>query len=338
MTSEEFAEADFRHEWLVEDALVLGQLGVIGGPPKTLKSSVAIDLAVSIGSGTDFLGRFPVPEPRAVALFCGEIGAAAARGTALRVCRGRGVILADCAVLWEFEVPRLDLEHVRARLGKDLVNFGIEVAIVDPLHAALARAAGPSSTNLYAMGALLQAATAACLEAGVTPIFVHQANKGASRNSTGGVGLDLVDLAQGGVAEASRQWLLLSRREPYRPGKGQHRLRLNVGGSAGQSGRYDLDVDEGQLDRDFRGRRWDVRVSEVSDAPDADAEKPASRARRRGLPSLEALVINDLGRRRMVARPGPQDSAESRSVGRASLADMHALGDREAVLPGLSEL
>jgi hypothetical protein len=90
---------------------------------------------------------------------------------------------------------------------------------------------------------------------------------------------------------ASRQWLLLSRREPYRPGEGQHRLRLNIGGSAGQSGRYDLDVCEGQLELDFRGRRLDVRVSEVADSPDAAAEKPASRARRSRLPSPEALVI-----------------------------------------------
>jgi hypothetical protein len=190
----ELAEADLRHDWLVENALVRSQLGVISGPPKTLKTNFAINLAVSIGSGTDFLGHFPVQEPRAVALFCGEIGAAAARGTALRVCRGRGGTLADCAVLWEFEVPRLDLKRVRARLGKDLVKFGIEVAIVDPLHAALATAAGPLSTNLCAMGAS-RGRDRRLPRGRRDPDFRAPGEQGRLNEFDRVVGLDLVDLA-----------------------------------------------------------------------------------------------------------------------------------------------
>ncbi len=64
LTSEEFAQARFTREWLVEDVLVADQLGVIGGPKKALKTSIATDLAISLGSGTSFLGYFPVPRAR----------------------------------------------------------------------------------------------------------------------------------------------------------------------------------------------------------------------------------------------------------------------------------
>src|SRR5947207_1701246 len=83
-----------------------------------------------------------------------------------------------------------------------LAEGALEVALVDPLDMSLAGVAtGPSATNIYAMGALLQAAAAACLDAGITPILVHHSTKGASKGSAGGDGLDLDDLAQAGVAE-----------------------------------------------------------------------------------------------------------------------------------------
>ena len=153
-----------------------------------------------------------------------------------------------------------------ARLQTCLADGRFKVAIIDPLYLCFpgGKAAGGAS-NLYVMGSLLRGAAAACLHAGATPVFVHHANKGASKGSTAGGGLDLDDLAQTGVGEAARQWLLLNRRGPYPPGTGVHRLRLNVGGSAGHSGLFDVDVDEGRLDGRFGGRRWGVTVRDAED-------------------------------------------------------------------------
>src|SRR5436309_1437286 len=59
-------------DWLVEQVLAANQPMVIGGPPKALKTSLALDLAVSLATGTEFLGLFAVPRACKVAVFSGE--------------------------------------------------------------------------------------------------------------------------------------------------------------------------------------------------------------------------------------------------------------------------
>lgn len=51
-------EAGQKLEWLVENIWVQGGTGMLAGPPKTGKTWLIIDLAVSIASGTPFLGKF----------------------------------------------------------------------------------------------------------------------------------------------------------------------------------------------------------------------------------------------------------------------------------------
>src|SRR5437764_12826055 len=99
--SASFAREEYRREWLVEQILAAGQPAVLGGPKKTLKTSLAIDLAISLGSGRPFLGRFAVPRRARVAVLSGESGAATLQETARRVCAARGVELEDCDVLWQ---------------------------------------------------------------------------------------------------------------------------------------------------------------------------------------------------------------------------------------------
>jgi hypothetical protein len=55
VTSAEFAATKCNLDWHVEQILAKGQPAVVGGPHKSLKTSLLVDLAISLGTGMDFL-------------------------------------------------------------------------------------------------------------------------------------------------------------------------------------------------------------------------------------------------------------------------------------------
>lgn len=54
--------------WLAKDVWLAGTIGMIAGAPKMYKSWLALDLGLSIASGTKFLGTFDVPDPGPVVI------------------------------------------------------------------------------------------------------------------------------------------------------------------------------------------------------------------------------------------------------------------------------
>lgn len=48
--------------WAIEEWLVEGESGLVIGEPKTYKSTLALDMAVSLATGTDFMAMYPVKE------------------------------------------------------------------------------------------------------------------------------------------------------------------------------------------------------------------------------------------------------------------------------------
>ena len=46
--------------WLIQPLWGRGAVGIVGGAPKTCKSWLGLDMALSIASATDCLGRFAV--------------------------------------------------------------------------------------------------------------------------------------------------------------------------------------------------------------------------------------------------------------------------------------
>src|SRR5262249_50268582 len=143
--------------------------------------------------------------------------------------------------------------------------------------------------------------------------------------------VDLSDLAFAGVAEFARQWFLLARRSPYEPGSGQHRLWLKVGGSAGQSGRWALDVNEGQVG----DRIWNVQVATAEEVQRQEGERQAATQQeevaeqrqekhRKVMAALDRLDPDRAG----VARTPVRDAAGlSGSVWRVVFAELVELGE-----------
>jgi hypothetical protein len=264
-----FAKGDYRPEWMVKKLVVHGQPLVIGGMEKTLKTTIAVDMAVCVAAGVPFLGKFDVYRPRAVAFISGESGEHTLQETFFRVARARGVNPADCDVHWGFKLPSLaDLVDVEV-IENGIRDYGIGLLIIDPAYLATLKGADPDAAkNFFYMGQILAQFSEACIGAGATPVVIHHAN----RTFKVGDIMELNHLSYSGFAHYARQWLLLSRMKRYE-GDGKHKLVLNAGGSCGQGGLYAVTIDEGTLGEDFSGRRWDVTVESNSEYRERSKEE-----------------------------------------------------------------
>jgi hypothetical protein len=273
-----------RHQWLIKHVLVTNQAAVLGGPKKTLKTNILVDLALSLATGGKFLGHFEVATRKRVVLISGESGKAAIQDVIHRIAAARGICFEQGWLSLGFHLPQLSDKDDLRLLTRGLSQHQAEVVIIDPLYLSLLTGnAEANPGNVYAMGPLLLGAARACLSAGATPIFCHHTTKGsqAVKRKTGQP-MDLEDLAYSGVAEVARQWAIVSPREEYNPETGESKLWLRVGGSAGHAGLYAVDVAEGRLNDDFAGRTWNVCVQSSTAAIQAgeqarEAERQATR-------------------------------------------------------------
>jgi hypothetical protein len=305
LESAQFDHAKYPRNWLVPQLLLVGESAIIGGPKKTLKTTLLIDLAVSLATGTPFLGCFEVPEAYSVAIFSGESGPGTLQETARRVCRAKGSKLAECEnLLWGPRLPCLSDDKELEMLADFLKGQKVQVVIIDPLCLSLvARGSTLSATNLFDMGPRLLRVAQTCLAEGATPVFAHHIGKSArARRAKRGDPAELDDLAFAGVAEFARQWLLVSRREEYESGMGHHELWLNVGGSAGHGGLYEIDVEEGVLDLHLGGRTWDVTVRAATPSPKGAGKEAKKHEREQ---ATRAKVLEFLAQ-----RPGGETASQ----------------------------
>jgi hypothetical protein len=269
LTTAEFEAGDFRQEYVVSKVLVKGQPFIVGGQSKTLKTSLLTDLVVSIGVfGQSFLGQFPVTRPGRTLFLSGESGEYTLQETMRRIAKAKGVDPNSVNALWGFSLPSISSGMDLDTLAKIIAKEEVDVVIIDPAYLCLlaGAASNVSSSNVFQMGSLLRELSAVGVETGCTMGLIHHTTKRIERP---GEAPALEDLSMSGFAEWARQWL----RERYEEGTGVHKLWLRVGGSAGHSGLYAVDVDEGVPDEHFKGRKWEVTVNTAGEARSKQADQ-----------------------------------------------------------------
>jgi AAA domain len=121
-------------QWLVEGLWSDQAVGILGGEPKCCKSFLALDIAVSVASGTACLRQFPVRRAGKVLLFPAE--------DSLAVVRQRLEGIAAAAQVNFQALPvevitapslRLDTPADRLRLRDTVQNLQPALLILDPL-------------------------------------------------------------------------------------------------------------------------------------------------------------------------------------------------------------
>ncbi len=253
--SRDFLFADYRREFLIPRVLVKGEAGTIAGPSKGLKTSLAVDMAISLASGSSFLGEFPVSRRARVAIVSGESGAATLQETARRILKAKGVEAEDVfeRLQWCFELPQFADVAQMLDFAERLKGLRAEVVFIDPVY--LCIAGSVDHANLFEMGEAFRVVAEVLLKAGVTPILIHHAN----RQLKAGPPMELQHLAYSGLEQFARQFILINRQSAYE-GDGKHPLWFSAGGSAGHGGLWDVRIEEGTTDDHFLGRFWDVKV------------------------------------------------------------------------------
>ncbi len=179
--------------WLIQGLWPADAYGVLAAQEKAGKTWAALDLAVSVATGRPWLEHFACPIAGPVLVFLGEGGERATVRRIEAIATAKGVDpeqLADQLRLC-FRVPRLAAPGAGSELAAiqaELTAHPAALVVLDPLYLA---AAGASGSDLYDMGAVLQAIQGVCQQAGCALLLVTHWNKtgdgrGADRISGAG--------------------------------------------------------------------------------------------------------------------------------------------------------
>jgi len=268
-------------EWLLPGLLARNSPGVILGPGKTLKTSLAVDLCGALASGGKFLGEYSASRAYRVGLVSGDdrqvlLDLARRWSDAANADRER----LDENFVCSLRLTELASETNLDELQKWILRQRLEVVLLDPQQLL-------PLMSKRKQAELLRQITRLCLDCGATPIVCCSTRKSLPPRA-----MRYADLEAAGCQTFARQWLLVNRRAAYQPGSGQHQLWLTFGGDAGQEGVVGVDIEEGHLN-DPSGKRWEVNLRSADEIEQAAAQREQAETEERRTASIRS-ALNDL--------------------------------------------
>jgi hypothetical protein len=131
------AELEIRPQentWLIQQLWGQAAVGILGGPPKTCKSWLGLDMALSIASATPCLGRFAVQARGPALVYLAEDALSMVRARLEALCGHRRLDIRglDLHVITASSL-RLDQGRDRQRLKATLEKLKPRMLLLDPL-------------------------------------------------------------------------------------------------------------------------------------------------------------------------------------------------------------
>lgn len=169
--------------WLIESLWSAEAVGIVGGEPKCCKSFLALDMAVSVASGTACLRRFAVPNPGRVLLYAAEDALHVVRKRLEGICGAAGLSLDDLDLqVITASSLRLDLAADRDSLLETVAHLQPRLLVLDPfvrLHRSIDENHSGEVAPLLAYLRELQRLHKLAV------VLVHHAKKGAAKARAG---------------------------------------------------------------------------------------------------------------------------------------------------------
>jgi AAA domain/DnaA N-terminal domain len=169
--------------WLIEQLWTRGAVGIVGGPPKLLKTWLALEMAVSVASRSPCLGTFPVHASGPVLLFAAEDSQPKVRARLESLAHHHGFDLKriDIQVITA-DTLRLDRPQDQEKLAATVMLYKPVLLVLDPLvrlHSLDENQSGPMAALLGYFRALQRKTDTAIA-------LIHHARKNISSNAGAG--------------------------------------------------------------------------------------------------------------------------------------------------------
>ena len=172
--------------WLIDQLWMHGAAGIIGGPPKLLKTWLALEMAVSVASGSPCLGTFSVHSSGPVLLFAAEDSQSKVRSRLESLARNHGLDLEQIDIrIITAATLRLDRATDQERLAITVMLYKPVLVVLDPLvrlHSLDENQSGP-------MAALLGYFRDLQRKTGAAIAIVHHTRKNISAGAGAGYSL-----------------------------------------------------------------------------------------------------------------------------------------------------
>lgn len=183
--------------WLVDEAWVDGTVGFISGRSKSYKTWIALDLALSIVSGSAFLGRYPVRRTGPVLLIQEEDPSSVLQERLRLIGKMKGMlpkVIKSSSTFLEIEFPQYPLHIINlqgfnlghtdrvAQVRKLIAEINPVMVILDPLIVMLG--SGVDEYRANEVSTVLQSVKMWREEFGCSVVIVHHWNKGKNEEGT----------------------------------------------------------------------------------------------------------------------------------------------------------